>query len=887
MSYVDAFFDREKDAIHIVERTRKKREYQTYPAKYIFYYPDAKGKYRSIFGTPLSRASTTSGKTFRMEKKIHSHKQLFESDINPIFRCLEDNYLGKEAPNLNKCFFDIEVDFQQEKGFADPSDPFSMINSVTLWCSWIEELITLTIRPKTVERAEAEEICNKFDNTMLCNTEEELLENFLKLIDDADILSGWNSEGYDIPYTVNRVARVLGKQRMRDFCLWGQYPRKREFEKFGRELETYDLIGRVHLDYLELYRKYTYHEMHSYRLDAVGEYEIGEGKIPYEGTLDQLYNNDYEKFIAYNRQDTMMLKKMDDKLQFIDLANVLAHANTVMLQTTMGAVAVSDQAIINEAHSQGLQVPDKKQKSEDEFSTAAGAYVAQPKVGMHDWIGSMDLNSLYPSVIRALNMGPETIIGQCRLDKTHAMVREKMGNKSSFAEAWEGIFNTLEYDLIQERDIAEKITIDWENGSTDQYTGAEVYDLVHNQGNSWGISANGTIFRYDNKGIIPNLLERWYAERKVMQTNLQKAIDENDKRRIEFWDKRQLVKKINLNSLYGAILNQGSRFFDLRMGQSVTLTGRSIAKHMAAEVNKVLTGEYDHVGSSIIYGDTDSVYYSAIPSLKEEIASGDVEWGKEQAIKLEEGIGTEVKATFPKYMNKAFGITLESGEIIAAAREIVATKGLFIKKKRYGILVYDEEGNRKDVEGKPGKLKAMGLDLKRSDTPEFMQRFLEEILFDVLDGKEQLDIFEKIKDFRKQFKERPGWEKGTPKRVNNLTKYTKLYDRTGKCGVGHVMAAINWNRLRKAYSDNYSMQIVDGMKTIVCKLRNNPMGMTSIAYPIDELHLPNWYKELPFDHGGMENAIINKKIDNLIGVLDWDLKDTETTNTFNSLFEIS
>jgi len=156
MSYVDAFFDREKDAIHIVERTRKKREYQTYPAKYIFYYPDAKGKYRSIFGTPLSRASTTSGKTFRMEKKIHSHKQLFESDINPVFRCLEDNYLGKEAPNLNKCFFDIEVDFQQEKGFADPSDPFSMINSVTLWCSWIEELITLTIRPKTVERKEAE-----------------------------------------------------------------------------------------------------------------------------------------------------------------------------------------------------------------------------------------------------------------------------------------------------------------------------------------------------------------------------------------------------------------------------------------------------------------------------------------------------------------------------------------------------------------------------------------------------------------------------------------------------------------------------------------------------------------------------------------------------------
>jgi len=887
MSYVDAFFERNKDVIHVVERVNEKRIFRTYPTKYAFFYPDAKGKYRSIYGKPLNRVSTTSGKAFQKERKLYSHKQLYESDVNPIFRCLEEYYLGKEAPTLNKCFFDIEVDFSSSKGYADPSNPFSMINSITLWCSWLNDLITLTIRPKTVSRQDAEAICNKFSNTMLFNTEEDLLNNFLVIIQDADILSGWNSEGYDIPYTVNRVARILGKQRMRDFCLWNQYPRKREYEKFGREQETFDLIGRVHLDYMELYRRYTYHEIHSYRLDAVGEFEIGENKVPYEGTLDQLYNNDYEKFIAYNRQDTMMLKKMDDKLQFIDLANVLAHANTVLLQTTMGAVAVSDQAIINEAHSQGLQVPDKKKNFDAEFDTAAGAYVAQPKVGMHDWVCSMDLNSLYPSVIRALNMGPETIIGQLRLDRTYDMIRKKMNNKASFAEAWEGIFNTLEYDLVQERDVAEKITVDWENGETDQYTGAEIYDTVFLQNNPWAISANGTIFRCDTKGVVPNLLERWYAERKEMQKNLQNAIDTGDKEKIEFWDKRQLVKKINLNSLYGAILNQGSRFFDLRMGQSVTLTGRSIARHMAAEVNKVLTGEYDHVGSSIIYGDTDSVYYSAIPSLKEDIDNGNVEWDKEKAIKLYDVISEEVNSTFPKYMNKAFGISIEAGQIIKAAREIVATSGLFIKKKRYGILVYDEEGNRKDVNGEPGKLKAMGLDLKRSDTPEFMQKFLEEILFDVLNRKGQTEIFSKIKDFREEFKERPGWEKGTPKRVNNLTKYTKLYDRTGKCGVGHVMAAINWNRLRKAYSDNYSLEVTDGMKTIVCKLKSNPMGMTSIAYPIDELHLPNWYKDLPFDHSEMEKTIINKKISNLIGVLNWDLKDTENTNTFNSLFEVS
>ena len=170
MSYVDAFFERDKDVIHVVERVNEKRIFRTYPTKYAFFYPDAKGKYRSIYGKPLNRVSTTSGKAFQKERKLYSHKQLYESDVNPIFRCLEEYYLGKEAPTLNKCFFDIEVDFSSSKGYADPSNPFSMINSVTLWCSWLNDLITLTIRPKTVSRQDAEAICNKFSNTMLFNT---------------------------------------------------------------------------------------------------------------------------------------------------------------------------------------------------------------------------------------------------------------------------------------------------------------------------------------------------------------------------------------------------------------------------------------------------------------------------------------------------------------------------------------------------------------------------------------------------------------------------------------------------------------------------------------------------------------------------------------------
>jgi hypothetical protein len=211
---------------------------------------------------------------------------------------------------------------------------------------------------------------------------------------------------------------------------------------------------------------------------------------------------------------------------------------------------------------------------------------------------------------------------------------------------------------------------------------------------------------------------------------------------------------------------------------------------------------------------------------------------------------------------------------------------LFITKKRYAVLYIDRENKRVDVNGKPGKVKAMGLDLKRSDTPVIIQEFLSEILNKVLTGTQREEIVARIREFKYVFMERPGWEKGSPKRVNNLTKYRKEEERLGKANMpGHVRAAMNWNNLRRMNSDNYSMQIVDGMKTIVCKLKGNALGWTSIGYPTDEMHLPQWFKDLPFDDGVMEATVVDQKIDNLLGVLGWDLKSsTNTENTFTSLF---
>jgi len=481
-------------------------------------------------------------------------------------------------------------------------------------------------------------------------------------------------------------------------------------------------------------------------------------------------------------------------------------------------------------------------------------------------------------------MGPETIVGQLRPVMTDRYISDKMRGGSSFAAAWEGLFGSLEYEAVMATEPGTEITIDWKDGEESVHSAADVWKIIFDSNRPWMITANGTIFTFEKEAVIPGLLKRWYAERKEMQAKLKECKNAEDE---EYWDKRQLVKKINLNSLYGAILNPGCRFFDKRIGQSTTLTGRAIARHMDAHVNECITGKYDHVGEAIIYGDTDSCYFTAYPVLQKEIEAGNMTWNREIAVQLYNSIADQVNDSFPGFMERAFHVPREMGSVIKGGREIVASKGLFITKKRYAVMYYDKENKRVDTHGSPGKVKAMGLDLKRSDTPKVIQEFLSQILNEVLIGTSREDIIEKIREFKYVFKERPGWEKGSPKRVNNLTKYGKEEERLGKANMpGHVRAALNWNNLRRMNGDKYSMQIVDGMKTIVCKLKQNPLGWTSIGYPTDETHLPQWFKELPFADSEMEATVVDQKLDNLLGVLEWDLASaTNTENTFQTLFE--
>lgn len=292
-----------------------------------------------------------------------------------------------------------------------------------------------------------------------------------------------------------------------------------------------------------------------------------------------------------------------------------------------------------------------------------------------------------------------------------------------------------------------------------------------------------------------------------------------------------------------------------------------------------------------------SSYFSAWPMVKAEAESGQLDWNRDVCVSLYDNIADQVNDSFPDMCFKAFHAPEDHGKIIRCGRELVASKGLYITKKRYAVMIYDLEGKRLDqlsaeesakkgIIHQVGKLKAMGLDLKRADTPKFVQDFLVDILTDLLTGKEQQIVTDKISNFKQQFRQLPPWQKGSPKRVNNLTHYRNLESKKGKANLpGHVRASLNWNKLKVVNSDRRSIEIVDGMKVIVCKLKSNPIGFTSVAYPTDELRLPSWFKELPFDQDEMENAVLDGKIENLLGVLDWKLELREQSrNNFSKFF---
>ena len=919
---------------------------------------DENGYYEATNGKKLKKLNYDSAlQTGSLMKQYkESGIKTYELGFNLTNKVLYKYYNGCKAPEYHKSFFDIEVDrkgfeYLTVKQLVDKA--CCPINAVSIYNDWMDTEFTLMLCPEEIPFEEAQKICNEFPNTVLYKDEKDLLNGIILLFEDADCLVGYNSKFFDIPYIVRRIENVLGKGESKRLNVWEIEPLMQEkTNAFGDVNIVYELYGKLNIDYLELYKKHERGKKDSYKLDNIAEIELGEKKVQHDESLEDMYRQRYSDFIKYNRQDTLLVKKLDDTLKYINIHNRQCHSICCTYDATMGTVAWVDQAIINSCHEINQYIQDRDETKGQEFAgiIPPGAYVPTPEVGLHSDIMSFDMASLYPNTCIALNMSSESIVGQVRLTLTKPYLYEKIEQNELYSKkaekipdwgaAWGDEWGTLEYREIMNR-TETLLTLDIEGGGSVQKTARELYDLIFADGSNLNISGFGTIFRTDKDGRVSAIFKQWYAERKQFKKKmghfedleagvkiedeniinelktldytpseenkeydikvLKELIEAKDVEKIkqfmkdndlelsedgriiskhikyfhsqvEYYDVEQYLKKINLNSSYGTLLNSSSTFYDFRFGSSITMTGRLVWKHLASKVNEILSGEYKYNGSAIKTGDTDSCYAS-IDTDDFRRLHPNFDYSREHIIEYSNEVGKEVNDSFPPYMIEKFHCTPEGAAREGAAREVVASRALICGKKRYAMMVYDKDNYRQDINGKPGKAKIMGIQVARSDVHKSVKDLLKKMLNSILTDGTKEKLVEIMKEFIKNdWGKLDPWEKGTPRTCNKLDFYTKEYNKTGKCSVGQVMASINWNRMIDMMGDKKSPKILDGNKVVVCKLNEkNPFGMKSIAYPNDITRLPKWFKQLPFAEQDMGDSAVDKTIETVFGGIGWDL----------------
>lgn len=968
--YVGTYLDSRNNLLFVNERINGVRTITHYPLILEYYVPDNEGYYMGYDDVRLKQIKLN---TFQ---EYHSHKtncaesniKTYELNFNLTNKVLYKEYHGCKAPELHKSYIDIEVDrygFEHLTVKQLVDEACCPINAISIYNDWMNTLFTLMLRPDNISHEEAEKICNEFENTFLFEDEKVLLQALIAILDDTDVLTGWNFSFFDNPYIIRRIINLLGEEATKKLCLFNQKPvLKEKSNKFGDKNITYEIPGKWSVDYMELYIKHEQGRKESYSLNSIAEIELKQQKVQHDESLEDMYRQRYKDFILYNRQDTMLVYRIDKQKNYINLHNAQAHDICCTLDQTMGTVGWVDQAIINEAHNRNLLVPDRIEGKNSEFNGVVppGAYCADPIVkGLVSDIFSFDMNSLYPTTIRTLNLSPETIFGQIQFTLTLPYLWNKIRSEElwkhvekqipDWGAAWGGLWSTLEYEEIMKQSDT-ILTLKLESGGEIDITAKEVYDLVFNDDNNLCISAAGTIYRTDKQGLIASILGNWYSERKKLKKELFKfesmasgvvIEDENlinqlkqqnitynesenkeydfnklqelvhlknvadickfmqdnnlyliDNRieskykdyfeeRQSYYDLAQYVKKIQLNSSYGALLNSSSTFYDFRMGSSTTLSGRKVVQHLTSQANFELCGVYADKGYCAEYNDTDSVYcYINNDYFKN--AHPNFEFTKENIIEFSNNISDKINASFPEHLKKIFHCNDERASLQKAAKEVVASRGIFVSKKRYALLVYEHDGFRKDIED-IGEMKIMGLQVKRSDCPQLVRNLLKEMLKSVLQYGDKEKLVEILKEFgENKWKLLKPWEKGTPKACNKLSYYTQQYFETKKCSVGQVMASINWNMLIDMYKDKKTQKILDGNKIIVCKLKpNNAFNMTSVAFPVDLNIFPEWFKNLPFDEQSMKDSVVDKTIETIFGVLGWKLTLESAMNKVDDL----
>jgi DNA polymerase elongation subunit (family B) len=706
---------------------------------------------------------------------IYGSTQYTYTCLNELY---DNNYDRKYIRIAN-----IDIEVASEDGFPHPENADQPITAITIKMNGISYVLGVGEYTATYSTV-------KYIN---CKTEDKLILKFIDLWRhlDPDIVTGWNVQFFDIPYLYNRIQYMHDTKMANRLSPLGFVTDRHIKSGYGREQLLYNLAGIEVLDYLELYKKFTYSNQESYRLDHIANVEIGEKKLDYSefATLHQLYKLDYPKFIEYNIRDVDLVERIDDKMKLIDLVIAIAYDAKVNYSDTFTQVRMWDVLIHNYLLDKKIVIPPKS-KNEKEASYV-GAYVKDPQIGMHKWIMSFDLNSLYPHLIMQYNISPETFIN--------------------------------EKQVISIEDIINR------NVDTPK-------DKV--------MAANGYHFSRDKQGFLPEMMQKMYNDRVIYKQKMiesskkyEKNMDQKDANDISKYHNLQLAKKVQLNSAYGALGNKWFRFFDVRQAEAITLSGQLSIKWIERRVNEYLnkvlgTTDVDYVVAS----DTDSLYIVFDKLVTKSIEEGKIlqddsgEIQSERVVSFLDRVARQAIEPFIDKSYKELAVIMNAyDQKMIMSREIIADNGIWTAKKRYILNVHDSEGVRY-VEP---KLKMMGIEAVKSSTPQICRDKIKEALHIIMNQDEQ-SVQNFIRDFQEEFSQQPFEAVAFPRGVSSLVP---TISKTGR-NIGipiHVRGSLIYNDLIDKEKLNRKYELIkDGEKIKFCYLklpnpvRNNVISIINV-----------------------------------------------------------
>ncbi len=742
-----------------------------------------------------------------------------------VYQFIGDSYPDEVSYDFSKipiAYIDIETTC--EDGFPDIDDPNEEIIA-----------ITLTVNEKTFVFGSKNFSLPAEDNleVFVSDNENDLLHSFISVWESESphAITGWNIKFFDIPYLVQRIERVLGPVESSKLSPWKKI-REKQIERQGKKHTTFQILGVSILDYLDLYKTFTYVNQESYRLDHIAFVELGERKLSYSefDSIKDFYKKDFQKFVEYNVKDVRLVQRLEEKLKLIELATALAYSAKVNFEDVFSQVRTWDQIIYHYLRGYNIVIPSKKEgKKEDQY---VGAYVKDPIVGQHDWIVSFDLNSLYPHLIMQYNISPETKIQE---------------NK--------------DYCITPNSILKGKIPTETKHS----------------------LAANGTRYTKEHKGFLPALMEKMYKERKMYKKKMiecQKRQQDGEdlENEIAKFNNFQMVRKIQLNSAYGAIGNQYFRYFDVDMAEAITTSGQLSIRWIADKLNEFLnktvgTENYDYVVAS----DTDSVYLR-LGNLVDKICP---DKSKEQIVEFLDKASKDIILPFieKKYDELAGLMNAYSNKMIMD-REIIADKGIWTAKKRYMLNVLDSEG----IRYKKPKLKIMGIETTRSSTPAIVREKLKQaISLIMLTDESTVQAF--ISTFKEEFVELDPEEVSFPRGVSNLEKYKSSSSIYSKGTPIAVKGALLYNYFikQKNLDKKYNL-IIEGDKVKFTYLKEpNPISTVKGEKVISFVNsLP---KELDLhrfvDYNKQFDVAFLDPLKTILNVIGWD---TEKRSTLESLF---